>query len=92
MYPKIEDGDTVGVFPQGTRHPGKNPRETEVKHGVGLISYRAKCGVIPVFVKTKKRQVKYYPDEYKYKIGKSIFFARVRYKIFSILPVLPFPS
>lgn len=56
----IEDGDTVGVFPQGTRHPGKNPRDTEVKHGVGLISYRAKCGVIPVFVKTKKRQVKFF--------------------------------
>lgn len=56
----IEGGDTVGVFPQGTRHPGEPPRDTEAKHGVGLISYRAKCGVIPVFVKTKKRQVKFF--------------------------------
>ncbi len=54
----LEQGDTVGIFPQGTRHPGEDPRETEVKHGVGLIAYRAKCGVIPAFIKTKKRQVR----------------------------------
>lgn len=54
----IENGDTVGIFPQGTRHQGEDPRETEVKHGVGLIAYRAKCGVIPVLIRTKKWQVK----------------------------------
>lgn len=56
----LEKGDTVGIFPQGTRHSGEDPRKTEVKHGVGLISYRAKCGIIPVFIKTKKRQVKFF--------------------------------
>lgn len=54
----LENGDTVGIFPQGTRHQGEDPRETEVKHGVGLIAYRAKCGVIPVLIRTKKWQVK----------------------------------
>lgn len=54
----ITDGKTVGIFPQGTRHIGEDPRQTEVRHGVGLISYRAKCGIIPVFIKTKRRQVK----------------------------------
>ena len=67
----LEQGDTVGVFPQGTRHPGENPRETEAKHGVGLIAYRAKCGVIPAFIKTKKRQVRLF-GKTEFIIGKPI--------------------
>lgn len=54
----LEKGELVGIFPQGTRHPGENPRKTEVKHGVGLMSYRAKCGIIPVYIKTKKNHVR----------------------------------
>lgn len=54
----LEKGEIVGIFPQGTRHPGEEPRDTEVKHGVGLISYRAKCGVIPAYIKTKKNHVR----------------------------------
>lgn len=54
----LEKGDTVGIFPQGTRHAGENPRDTEVKHGVGLMVYRAKCGIIPAYIRTKKNQVK----------------------------------
>lgn len=54
----LKDENIVGVFPQGTRHPGENPRDTEVRHGVGLISYRAECGAIPVYIKTKNNQVR----------------------------------
>lgn len=54
----LEDGALVGVFPQGTRYPGKEIRSTKVKHGVGLMSYRAKSGVIPVYIKTKKNHVR----------------------------------
>ena len=53
----LESGDAVGVFPQGTRHPGVDPRTTEVRHGVGLIAYRAKCDVIPLFIKTNNNHV-----------------------------------
>lgn len=56
----LEGGDTVGIFPQGTRHPGEDPRKTEVRHGVGLIAYRAKCGMIPVYIKTKKNKVAFF--------------------------------
>jgi len=52
----LENGSLVGLFPQGTRHPGKNPRETEVKGGVGMIVYRSKSNVLPVFVKTKNNK------------------------------------
>ena len=56
----IENGEAVGIFPQGTRHPGENVRDTEVKHGIGLIAYRAKCGIVPMHIKTEKRQVKFF--------------------------------
>ena len=52
----IDNGELVGIFPQGTRHPGVDPRTTEVKTGAGLITYRAKCDVIPVYIKTKKNR------------------------------------
>lgn len=54
----LEEGSAVGIFPQGTRHAHENPRDTEVRHGVGLIAYRAKCDVIPVYIKTKNNHVR----------------------------------
>jgi len=56
----IEEGNAVGIFPQGTRHRGKNPRDTQVQHGVGLIAYRAKCDVVPVFIKTKNNHTHFF--------------------------------
>ncbi len=46
----INGGDMVGIFPQGTRHPFVDPRETEVKAGVAMIAGRAKCGIVPVYI------------------------------------------
>ncbi len=56
----IGEGNAVGIFPQGTRHRGKKPRETQVQHGVGLIAYRAKCDVVPVFIKTKNNHTHFF--------------------------------
>ena len=56
----IQDGNAVGIFPQGTRHRNVDPRETEVQHGVGLIAYRAKCDVVPVFIKTKNNHTHFF--------------------------------
>lgn len=56
----IGEGNAVGIFPQGTRHRGKNPRDTQVQHGVGLIAYRAKCDVVPVFIKTKNNHTHFF--------------------------------
>ena len=50
----LKNGDAVGVFPQGTRCAGKDPKDTEVKNGVGMIAYRSKADVLPVSIKTKK--------------------------------------
>lgn len=56
----IGEGELVGIFPQGTRHPHVDPRTTEVKHGVGMISYRAKCDVVPVYIKTKNNRTMFF--------------------------------
>ena len=52
----LKDGGCVGIFPQGTRCPGVDPRTTEVKNGIGMIAARTGVGVLPVYIKTKKNK------------------------------------
>lgn len=49
----LENGDAVGLFPQGHRNKGVYPGDTEVKPGVGMIAYRSGVQVLPVFISTK---------------------------------------
>ena len=49
----LNDGEMVGIYPQGTRHPGVDPRTTEVKGGIGMLAYRSKATVLPVLIRTK---------------------------------------
>jgi len=32
----LEEGEMIGIFPQGHRHGRQDPRQTEIKHGVGM--------------------------------------------------------
>lgn len=50
----IEAGELIGIFPQGHRYGGQDPRTTEVKAGVGMIAYRTKAAVVPVFLDSKR--------------------------------------
>ncbi len=50
----VESGDLVGIFPQGTRCPKTDPRETEVKSGVGMLAYHAKATIVPAFIDNKR--------------------------------------
>jgi 1-acyl-sn-glycerol-3-phosphate acyltransferase len=52
----LKEGEVIGIFPQGTRCRGKNPAETEVKHGAGMIAYYSKVPVLPVAIRTKKQK------------------------------------
>ena len=54
----LEKGDPVGIFPQGTRIPGKDPAETKIKSGIGLIAYHSKATVLPVFIGAKGMKVR----------------------------------
>lgn len=51
-----EGGELVAIFPQGTRHGGENPADTEVKNGAGMIIYRSHVSAIPVCIKMKKNK------------------------------------
>ena len=44
----LQSGDCVGIFPQGSRHKGVDPRTTEVKSGTGMVAFHGKCDVLPV--------------------------------------------
>jgi len=50
----LESGELIGIFPQGTRQGKKDPRETEVKGGIGMIAYHTKSPVLPVFISNKR--------------------------------------
>ena len=52
----LGEGKCIGIFPQGHRQKGIDPRETEVKNGAALIAVKANATVLPCFVKTKKRK------------------------------------
>ncbi|MBQ9428139.1 MAG: 1-acyl-sn-glycerol-3-phosphate acyltransferase [Clostridia bacterium] len=49
----LEKGDAMAMFPQGTRCPGVDPAKTEIKYGVGLLVYRSRADVQPVFIRVK---------------------------------------
>ncbi len=51
-----KSGRLVAVFPQGHRRYGRNPADTEIKHGIGMIAYRSEMPVLPVCIKMKKER------------------------------------
>ncbi len=50
----VEDGELVGIFPQGHRHPKEDPRGTEIKGGVGMIAYHSKAPIVPVMIENSR--------------------------------------
>ena len=49
----VKEGKCMGIFPQGHRYPGENPRETATKNGAALICTRAESDVVPVYIHKK---------------------------------------
>lgn len=56
----LKDGKCVGIFPQGHRYVGVNPRKTEIRHGIGMIASRTHATILPCYLCMK---------DYKYKLG-----------------------
>ena len=54
----LQDGVTVGMFPQGHRYNGQDPRTTKPKMGAAMISLKADVPVLPVFIKVKNHKAK----------------------------------
>lgn len=47
----IEQGDSLCIFPQGTRIKGTPPTKEQALAGVGMIIARSKCNVLPIAIK-----------------------------------------
>lgn len=47
----LEQGDSLCIFPQGTRIKGDAPKKEQALAGVGLIIAKSKCDVLPVAIK-----------------------------------------
>ncbi len=56
----LGEGQPVGIFPQGTRHPGVDPAGTPIKNGIGMITWHAKVPVVPLYIRTKDNRVRFF--------------------------------
>ena len=74
----LEEGKSIGIFPQGHRQRGLDPKMTEVKNGVAMIAARSEAQVLPCFIRTKKR--KFTPFcKVEVIVGKQIKFSELKY-------------
>ena len=55
----LKQGVSVGMFPQGHRYNGVDPRETPVKTGAAMIAQKAGVQVLPVFIKVKGNRLRF---------------------------------
>ena len=74
----VEEGRCLGVFPQGHRYPGQNPRDTGTKNGAALITTKTQASVVPAFIWRKKNKGGIFRRTYVI-IGKKIPFEEFEY-------------
>ncbi len=75
----LKGGDCVGIFPQGTRCPYKNPRETPIKDGIGMVAQRAEVGILPVAIRTRAGKLKFFKKT-EFVIGEFIPFSQLQFE------------
>ncbi len=54
----LKNGESFGIFPQGTRHTGEDPHTTEVRSGVGLIEEKTRADILPCCILTEGNRMK----------------------------------
>ena len=54
----LEQGEVVGMYPQGRRAKKIHPETVTPKSGVAMVAYKAKTGILPVSVITKGYKVR----------------------------------
>lgn len=60
----VEEGKCLGIFPQGHRYPGEDPRGTKTKNGMALIATRTQADIVPVYIWRKKNKFKLFRRTY----------------------------
>lgn len=74
----LENGYSVGMFPQGTRCAGKDPRACRVKTGAAMVASHAGAQILPVHIKMKNYTWKFL-RRVTVVIGEPIPFERFEY-------------
>lgn len=74
----LQQGVGVGMFPQGHRYNGVDPRETKVKTGAAMIAQKAGVQILPVFIKVKNNRQRFLCRK-EVIVGKPISMAELSY-------------
>ena len=74
----VASGKCLGIFPQGHRYVGVDPRDTKVKNGAALITARVGAPVVPVYIWRKNNKMKFFGRTYVI-IGDTIPFEEFEY-------------
>ena len=74
----VKGGDCLGIFPQGHRYPGVDPRETDTKNGAALICTKAEADIVPVYISRKNNTHKLFRRTYVV-IGEPISYESLGY-------------
>ncbi len=75
----LEEGRCVGIFPQGHRYKGVDPKGTPIKHGAAMLSTKTQIQILPCFIKTKKRRIIPFFTRVDVIVGKPIKFEELNY-------------
>lgn len=67
----LQDGVPVGMFPQGHRYNGVDPRSTKPKTGAAMIALKADVPILPMYINVKGNKAKLFCRKDIY-IGKPI--------------------
>jgi len=67
----IAQGRTIGIFPQGTRCKGVDPRNTKFKNGAAMMAYRSGAQILPICIQTKGYKMRLF-GRVNVRIGKPI--------------------
>ncbi|MBQ7124957.1 MAG: 1-acyl-sn-glycerol-3-phosphate acyltransferase [Clostridia bacterium] len=73
----LKNGESIIMFPQGTRYRGVNPSETSIKHGCALIALRSETPILPIYIKTKNYKIRLFKRT-EIIIGKPIPFSDIK--------------
>ena len=60
----VKDKHSLGIFPQGHRFKGENPRGTKTKNGMALIATRTEADIIPCYIWRKNNRSRIFRRTY----------------------------
>ena len=74
----LKEGKCMGIFPQGHRYPGVDPRTTAAKNGAALITVKAEADIVPVYIARKNNTHKLFRRTWVI-IGEPIPYSELNY-------------